>query len=73
MDLSRLTLPSDATYRARVDLGRIEVIVPKDTNVVVHYSTDLGQVRAYGTEIAKGTERRATSVIRTWPSPGSPR
>ncbi len=72
VDLSRLTLPSDATYRARVDLGRIEVIVPKDTNVVVHYSTDLGQVRAYGTEIAKGTERSGDIGDPDVAEPGQP-
>ena len=56
VDLSQLRLTSDAAYRARVDLGRLEVIVPKDANVVVHYSTDLGKVNAYGKEIDKGTE-----------------
>jgi phage shock protein PspC (stress-responsive transcriptional regulator) len=56
VDLSRLTLTSDVTYRARVDAGRIEVIVPKDARVVVHYATDLGKVRAYGKDVAKGTE-----------------
>ena len=56
VDLSQLAMTSDAAYRARVDLGRLELIVPKDANVVVHYSTDLGKVSAYGKEIAKGTE-----------------
>ncbi len=72
VDLSQLTLTSDAAYRARVDLGRLEVIVPKDANVVVHYSTDLGKVRAYGKEIAQGTELTGDIPDPDVAEPGQP-
>jgi predicted membrane protein len=46
----------DATYKAHVDLGRLEVTVPKNVNVVINYTADLGAVRAYGAEIQAGSE-----------------
>jgi phage shock protein PspC (stress-responsive transcriptional regulator) len=72
VDLSQLKLTSDLAYKARVDLGRVEVIVPKDVNVVVHYSTDLGKVRAYGTDIAQGTERSGDIPDPDVAEPGQP-
>jgi phage shock protein PspC (stress-responsive transcriptional regulator) len=56
VDLSQLALSSDATYTAHVDLGRLIVTVPKDANVVINYTADLGAVRAYGTEVKAGSE-----------------
>ena len=73
VDLSQLTLTSDAVYRARVDLGRIEVIVPKDADVVVHYSTDLGKVRAYGKDVDQGTERTGDIPDPDVAVPGQPK
>jgi phage shock protein PspC (stress-responsive transcriptional regulator) len=56
VDLSQLAVTRDATYKAHVDLGRLEVTVPKDVNVVINYTADLGAVRAYGAEIQAGSE-----------------
>ena len=56
VDLSQLVLTSDASYTAHVDVGRLDVTVPKDADVVVNYSADMGAVRAYGDEVQAGSE-----------------
>jgi phage shock protein PspC (stress-responsive transcriptional regulator) len=56
IDLSRLAVTSDAAYRAHVDVGHLDVIVPKDVNVVINYKADLGAVRAYGEEVQAGSD-----------------
>jgi phage shock protein PspC (stress-responsive transcriptional regulator) len=56
VDLSQLAVTNDATYRAHVDLGRLIVTVPKDANVVINYTADVGAVRAYGAEVQAGSE-----------------
>ena len=56
VDLSQLTVTTDASYTAHVDLGRLEVTVPKDAYVVVNYTADMGAVHAYGEEIQAGSE-----------------
>ncbi len=56
VDLSRLAVTRDAVYRAHVDVGHLDVIVPKDVNVVINYKADLGAVRAYGEEIQAGSD-----------------
>ena len=56
IDLSQLAITTDTSYTAHVDLGRLEVTVPKDANVVVNYSADMGAVRAYGNEVRAGSE-----------------
>jgi phage shock protein PspC (stress-responsive transcriptional regulator) len=56
VDLSQLAVTADASYTAHVDLGQLEVTVPKDANVVVNYSADMGAVRAYGDEVQGGSE-----------------
>jgi len=56
VDLSQLAVTRDTTYAAHVDLGRLVVTVPKDANVVINYTADLGAVRAYGTEVKAGSE-----------------
>jgi phage shock protein PspC (stress-responsive transcriptional regulator) len=56
VDLSQLAVTADATYTAHVDLGQLEVTVPKDAHVVVNYTADMGAVRAYGNEIQAGSE-----------------
>ena len=56
VDLSQLAVTTDASYTAHVELGRLEVTVPKDVNVVVNYSADMGAVRAYGNEVKAGSE-----------------
>jgi phage shock protein PspC (stress-responsive transcriptional regulator) len=69
VDLSQLAVATDASYTAHIDLGRLEVTVPKDANVVVNYSADMGAVRAYGDEVQGGSE--LTGQIPD-PRPGRP-
>ena len=56
IDLSQLAVTTDASYTAHVDLGRLEVTVPKDAQVVVNYTAEMGAVHAYGEEIEAGAE-----------------
>ena len=56
VDLSQLAVTRDATYKAHVDLGHLEVTVPRDVNVVINYTADLGAVRAYGAEVQAGSD-----------------
>lgn len=56
VDLSRLTITSDTTYSARVDIGELDVIVPDDVNVVIDYRVDGGSITAYGKQVKSGTE-----------------
>lgn len=54
VDLSQLSVTRDAAYAAHVDLGSLEVIVPKDVNVRVRYSVDSGVLHAYEQEPRSG-------------------
>jgi phage shock protein PspC (stress-responsive transcriptional regulator) len=56
VDLSQLAVTTDASYTARLELGRLEVRVPEDAYVVVNYTADMGAVHAYGEEIQAGSE-----------------
>jgi phage shock protein PspC (stress-responsive transcriptional regulator) len=69
VDLSQLAVTADASYTAHVDLGQLEVMVPKDAHVVVNYTADMGAVRAYGEEVQAGSE--LTGQV-TDPQPAQP-
>ena len=69
VDLSRLPVRTDTTYAARVDLGRVDVVVPQNAQVVVRYTVDAGEVTAFGRPVADGTELSGTV---TDPSPLRP-
>jgi hypothetical protein len=56
VDLSQLAMTGDATYRAHVDVGQLDVTVPTDANVVINYKADLGAVRVYGAEVRGGSD-----------------
>jgi phage shock protein PspC (stress-responsive transcriptional regulator) len=58
IDLSQLAVTADASYTAHVDLGRLDVRVPKDAHVVVNYTAEMGAVHAYGEEIQAGSEMK---------------
>ena len=58
LDLSRLTVTEDLTHNARLDVGNLEVAVPSDVNVVVHYTVDVGRVQAYGVDVNAGPDLR---------------
>jgi predicted membrane protein len=49
-------MTSDATYSAHVDLGRLEITVPRDANVLINYTADVGEVRAYGVDVQAGSD-----------------
>nr|WP_294695569.1 PspC domain-containing protein [uncultured Friedmanniella sp.] len=56
VDLSQLQLSSDATYRAHLGAGRLEVVVPPGANVEVRYDVDYGQVDAFGAHTVGGVD-----------------
>jgi hypothetical protein len=56
VDLSQIAVTHDARYAAHVDLGRLEIIAPKDAHVVINYTADLGAVRAYGVDVKAGSD-----------------
>ena len=56
VDLSRLPIRTDTAYKARVDLGSVDVLVPRDAQVVVRYTVDAGEVTAFARPEAEGTE-----------------
>jgi hypothetical protein len=56
IDLSQLAVTADASYTAHVDLGQLDVTVPKDAHIVINYNADMGAVRAYGDEVQAGSE-----------------
>jgi phage shock protein PspC (stress-responsive transcriptional regulator) len=60
VDLSKLNLLSDATYKAHVDLGTVTVVVPPQARVRIDYTVDTGAVRIQGRTIASGTELHQT-------------
>jgi phage shock protein PspC (stress-responsive transcriptional regulator) len=69
VDLSRLWVTRDTSYTAHVDLGQLNVKVPKGAHVVVNYTAEMGAVHAYGEEIQSGSE--LTGQIRP-PQPAQP-
>jgi hypothetical protein len=56
IDLSQLAVTTDASYTAHVDVGRLDVRLPKDAHVVINYTAEMGAVHAYGEEIEAGAE-----------------
>lgn len=63
VDLTGLTLTSDATYRADVDTGRVVVTTPPGTGVILRYTVDTGDVRAYGGSLGSGSDLAAERVL----------
>ena len=60
VDLSGLDLQQDASYSAHVGSGRLEVVVPPDTNVALRYDVGLGVVQAYDQRVEAGTDLVST-------------
>jgi phage shock protein PspC (stress-responsive transcriptional regulator) len=56
VDLSQLAMTSDASYRAHVEVGHLDITVPRGANVVINYKADLGAVQAYGAEVEAGSD-----------------
>src|SRR5829696_6558129 len=59
-DLSRLSVTEDVTYRARVNLGSLTVVVPPNARARVNYAIDSGMVQVFDTVVAAGTELHDT-------------
>jgi hypothetical protein len=72
VDLSRLPIGTDTVYKARVDLGRLNVVVPKDAQVAVRYTVDAGEVTVFGRSVAEGTELSGTVTDPQPPRPDRP-
>ena len=56
VDLSRLDVAEDATYSAHVGAGHLEVVVPHDANVALHYDVRRGVVQTYREELQAGAD-----------------
>jgi len=63
VDLTGLTLTSDATYTAVVDTGRVVVRTPPGVGVVLRYAVDTGSVEAYGGQLANGSPGDGRRVL----------
>ena len=63
VDLSGLALPADATYKARVDTGRVVVHTPPGVGVAVRYAVDTGDVQLYGSHVGSGSEVHGDRVV----------
>ena len=72
VDLSQLAVSADANYTAHVDLGQLDVTVPKDAHVVVNYKADMGAVRVYGDEVQAGSELTGQITDPRPAQPGEP-
>ena len=63
VDLSRLDVTSDATFRADVGLGAVEVVAPPDTNLVLDYAVGNGVVMDNDTTLASGENQTARTPL----------
>lgn len=63
-DLSALRLDRDATYAVGVDVGRIAVQIPADTNVRIVWSVEAGGAQILDLPTAGGLELRDTAISR---------
>ena len=63
VDLSGVALTADAAYHAQVDTGRIVVRTPPGTGVVMHYNVDTGDVQAYDSHVASGSDLVGDRVL----------
>jgi hypothetical protein len=72
IDLSQLKPGADLTYRAHVDAGNLEVVVPKGVNVMTDYTVDAGAVEAYGNRVDSGTDLHDRQLDPANPDPARP-
>ncbi|MDO5500099.1 MAG: PspC domain-containing protein [Propionibacteriaceae bacterium] len=61
-DLSAIRLDGDATYATQVDVGRIAVVAPPETNIRVVWSVDVGQADVLGLHVADGFDLHDTTI-----------
>ena len=72
VDLSQLKLITDTTYKARVDVGELKVLVPPDVPVEISYAVDLGQVKAYDKMVVEGSDLTGVAPDARTAAPGEP-
>ncbi|WP_432559757.1 PspC domain-containing protein [Granulicoccus sp. GXG6511] len=61
-DLSAVLLDGDATYAAAVDVGRLTIVVPPDTNVRVVWAVDVGEADVLGLYVGNGFDLGDTTI-----------
>ncbi len=71
VDLTRLDLTTDATYRATVDTGRLVVRTPPGTGVALHYDVEAGHITSYGSPVDAGIDLTGDRVLVA-PTTGQP-
>ncbi len=71
VDLSGLQVIRDVSYRAQVGAGRLDITVPSDVNVVLHYGVDAGVVTTYGQQVS-GTDLHDSASDRAVLDPDRP-
>lgn len=63
VDLSRLDVTRDATFRADIGTGAVEIVPPADTNLVLDYSVDNGVVLDGDVTVASGEQLAGTNHL----------
>jgi phage shock protein PspC (stress-responsive transcriptional regulator) len=63
VDLSRLEVTRDASYRAHVDMGSLQVTVPEDVQVQVRYQVDQGVVVVAGETLGSGPDVHGQQLL----------
>jgi len=72
VDLAQLEVTRDATYRARVNLGKLVVTAPPGVNVVVRYRAEAGSVTAFHKLTDNGADLDGTASDPTPLNPARP-
>ncbi|HHV20334.1 MAG TPA: PspC domain-containing protein [Propionibacterium sp.] len=62
VDLSALRLEEDLTYATSVDLGKVTIIVPPDTNMRVVWTVDVGEAHVLDRHVSQGFDLGDTTV-----------
>lgn len=65
VDLTQLSLTSDAAYTAHVGVGAIEVSVPGNTNVVLNWGFEAGAVIVDKAKVNSGSDLHGTERLTT--------
>jgi|GEM_PF-3559879 len=73
VDFSALDLTRDASMSIEQDVGAMQIRLPANANVVVHYETDVGAVTLTGGTDARSRGGVGAEGTATWnPDPGGP-
>lgn len=72
VDLRQLELITDTTYKARVGLGELKVLVPPDIPVEIRYTINHGKVEAYDKVVAEGSDLTGVAPDSRKAAPAEP-